>query len=139
MRPAKDLADHLCDLLPRLHRRARRLTGNSQEAEDMAQETFLRLWQLCCEGGSIDAPERYAMIILHNLARARWRKRQATEEFSDEMLEDMPRAPARIACVELRAAIDRLPAPQAALMRLVIEGETSPAALPEARGPSPPR
>ena len=79
--------DEISDLLPKLLRRARRLARTRDEAEDMAQETALRLWQVLREDSSVLAPERYAMIMLHNLARQRWRSRRVTEEVTDDMLQ----------------------------------------------------
>lgn len=38
--------------LPALRAKCRRILGHSQEAEDVANETFLRLWQLQTEGGA---------------------------------------------------------------------------------------
>ncbi len=119
----------LCDLMPKLRRRARRLARSTDEAEDMAQEAMLRLLQQMQRDGKIEMPERYAMTLLHNLARYRWRSRQVTEELTEDMACAPPLAPARIACAELQAAIDRLPEDQAALMRLVMLGETSPRVL----------
>ena len=119
----------LSALMPKLMRRARRLTRSPADAEDMAQETALRLWQLLEENAGVEAPERYAMAMLHNLARQSWRRRRVSEELTEEMLQASPLAPARIACAELRAAIDRLPAEQAQLMRMVMAGETSPQVL----------
>lgn len=116
-------------LLPKLERRARRLARSKDEAEDMAQETALRLCQVLAGKEKIATPERYAMVMLHNIARQRWRGKRQTEELSDEMLQAAPLAPARIACAELQAAIERLPGDQAALMRLVMCGETSPKVL----------
>lgn len=116
-------------LLPKLLRRARRLATSADEAEDMAQETVLRLWQVRTGPAGIERPEHYAMTLLHNLARARWRSRRVTEELTDDMALTVPSAPSRIACAELLAAIERLPCDQAALMRLVLAGETSPQVL----------
>ena len=121
--------DEISELLPKLLRRAKRLARTRDEAEDMAQDCVLRLWQVLRQEGDVAAPERYAMIMLHNLARQRWRSRRVTEELTEEMMQAAPLAPARIACAELQAAIDRLPADQAALMRLVMAGETSPQVL----------
>ncbi len=118
--------DPLAALLPKLMRRAGRLTASRSDAEDLTQETALRLWKLLRGPQEIEEPERYAMTMLHNLARERWRRRRETEELSDEMMQEEPLAPARIACAELQAAIERLPADQAELMRLVMAGETSP-------------
>ncbi|MEP5730252.1 MAG: sigma-70 family RNA polymerase sigma factor [Sulfitobacter sp.] len=124
----------ICELFPSLLRRARRLARTPDDAEDMAQETALRLWQLMEESNNIEAPERYAMTMLHNLARQRWRNRRPMEELTDDMAQAAPMAPARIACAELQAAIERLPDDQAKLMRLVMMGETSPQVLAQRIG-----
>lgn len=119
----------LNDLLPKLRRRARRLARTAEEAEDMVQETALRIWQVMEGPDAIETPERYAMTTLHNLARQRWRQRKPTEELTDDMAQDAPLAPARLACADLRSAIARLPEDQAKLMKLVLSGETSPRVL----------
>ena len=116
-------------LMPRLRARARRLTRTAEEAEDIAQEVALKLWQMLSEDHDIRAPDRYAMIMLHNLARHRWRAARRTEELTEEMAVTEPAAPARLACAELRRAIACLPREQRALMHLVMAGETSPQAL----------
>ncbi|MGJ8625341.1 MAG: RNA polymerase sigma factor [Sulfitobacter sp.] len=126
-------ADPISPILPRLRARARRLCRTDEEAEDLAQETALRLWQALRGDSTIQEPDRYAMITLHNLARSQWRARRDTEELADDMAQTAPAAPARLACAELRAAIARLPADQAALMELVLAGESSPNVL-AARG-----
>lgn len=125
----EDTTDPIAALLPKLLRRARRLARNRADAEDMAQEVALRLWVLLRGADVIEAPERYAMTMLTNLARQRWRRRWMTEELKDDMAQAVPLAPARIACAELQAAIARLPADQAELIRLVMMGETSPKVL----------
>jgi len=116
-------------LMPRLRARARKLTRSAEEAEDLAQEVALKLWQLLAGDAEIAAPDRYAMIMLHNLARHRWRGTRQTEELTEEMAVTAPVAPARLACAELRAAIALLPRDQRACMELVLAGDTSPQAL----------
>lgn len=129
-----DPTEPIAALLPKLMARARRLARSRSDAEDMAQETVLRLWALLRGPQKIEDPERYAMMMMHNLARARWRGRRVTEELTDDMMQAPPLAPARIACAELQAAIERLPQNQARLMRLVMSGETSPQVLAERVG-----
>jgi DNA-directed RNA polymerase specialized sigma24 family protein len=60
---------NMTQLAQRLTRRARRLGAQPCDAEDMAQDALLRLIQRS-QRADVDAPERYAMIILHNIARA---------------------------------------------------------------------
>ena len=126
--------DPVSDLLPRLRARARRLCRTQDEAEDLAQETALRLWQAWHCKAHVKSPEKYAMITLHNLARSRWRSRHDTEELADDMAQTVPAAPARIACAELRAAIARLPEGQSQLMAQVLAGESSPQILAALHG-----
>jgi len=121
-------------LLPRLRRRARRLCRTEDDAQDLAQETALKLWQMLDNATRIENPDRYAMITLHNLARGRWRNRREEQELDDDMIQTAPAAPARIACAEVRAAIARLPKPQADVMTQVISGESSPQVIARGMG-----
>ncbi|UWR23780.1 RNA polymerase sigma factor [Sulfitobacter sp. S190] len=120
--------DHL---LPRLRKRARRLCGQASDAEDMAQEAALRLLQTL-EKRRIDRPEHYAMIILHNLARARWRAHVDLAELDEETASIPPNAEGVLFCQSLTAAIATLPPDQSALMQQVAAGETSPRVLADA-------
>ena len=126
--------DALLTLMPKIESRARRLAATREEADDMAQETALRLLQVLQGDTEIAAPEHYAMTLLHNLARQSWRGRRPMEELTEDMMQANPEAPARLACAELQKALSALPAPQAQLIRLVMGGETSPQALAELLG-----
>ena len=121
-------------LLPRLRKRARRLCRTRDEAEDLAQEVALKLWQVLNGPGGIDQPDRYAMIMLHNLARQRWRGRRETEQLADDMAQTPPAAPARLACAEARAAIARLPEAQVEVMKHLLAGELSPQTIAKQTG-----
>ncbi|MCX7566127.1 sigma-70 family RNA polymerase sigma factor [Sulfitobacter sp. F26169L] len=116
-------------LLLRLRRRAQRLGAQTGDAEDMAQETVLRLMQRM-RRTKVDAPEHYAMVILHNLARARWRALgvEMVELDEDDATID-PVADSRLALADLQRAISALPAGQAQIMQLVMQGEFSPASI----------
>jgi len=120
-------------LLPRLRRRARRLLRDPSEADDIVQDALIRLLQVN-RREKIKTPEPYAMIILQNLARQRWRARRDMQELEDDAAATLPTGTARLVCEEIAAAIDRLPPDQAALMRQVMRGETSPQVLAAAAG-----
>lgn len=121
-------------LMPRLRARARKLARSADDAEDLAQEVALKLWQLLAGDADIQAPDRYAMIMLHNLARHRWRGTRQTEELTEEMAVTAPLAPARLECADVLRAMETLPEDQADLLWRVARGETSPAHLAQATG-----
>ena len=118
----------LVSLIPMLSRRARRLSRNRAEAEDLVQDTLLSLCQRLKDGGTIDDLPAYAMRTLSNRARRGWR-RQITDELEDDHAVIQPDAMIRLDCEDTLAAIARLPPPQRQLMDLVVAGETSPRAL----------
>ncbi|MGC3936711.1 RNA polymerase sigma factor [Roseobacter sp. EG26] len=129
-----DIPPALNAVLPRLLARARRLADSPSDADDLVQETALKLWQSLRKGTEIEDLDRYAMTVLRNQARQRWRSDRPTDPLEEESAAVPPVAPARIACSELAAAVERLPDTQAALIHMIAGGETSPAALAERTG-----
>lgn len=69
------------------HRRlfsvAYRLAGNVQTAEDMVQETFLRLWTQRDKIGNPDNPEAYSVTVLRRLFYDRMRTARLPEVDKD--------------------------------------------------------
>lgn len=109
----------------KLHRRARRLGHQPCDAEDMAQEALLRLMQRMTRS-PVQTPEHYAMIILQNIARARWRARVELTELEEYTASTPPAGDSRLALEALRRAIACLPDDQAQIMQIVLQGEFSP-------------
>jgi len=109
----------------KLLRRAQRLGLQRSDAEDLAQEALLRLMQ-SMHRTEIETPEHYAMIILHNLARARWRARVELSALEEDTASTAPQGDIRLAVAELRRAITALPPDQARIMEMVVQGEHSP-------------
>lgn len=126
---AVEVPHPLAALHPDLIRLARRLAPNETEAQDLVQETLLRLWRRRAEVEAVEDLRAYARAALRNLFRQGLRR--APHLPLDEA--DGPSAPPEVfgtlALADLHCAIRRLPADQAALMALVAAGETSPAAL----------
>ncbi|MEQ6203770.1 RNA polymerase sigma factor [Sulfitobacter sp. HNIBRBA2951] len=115
-------------LTKKLRTRARRLGAGPTDAEDMVQETFLRLLQRMARS-PVSEPHHYAMIILHNIARRKWRTHKDTDELDENSATTQPVAEGRLAVDALHRAIHSLPADQAQIMALVLEGEQSPKAI----------
>ena len=129
-----DLPKALCDLRPALLRLARQLTGSREQAQDICQEVLLRLWSRLQNGQDIDNLQAYAMAAVRNQYRQHLRDALPEEALNDA---DEPVAPivfATLALHEIETVISQLPEPQARLIRLVAEGETSPLRLAEITG-----
>lgn len=125
--------DRLIPLIPMLTRRARRMTSAPQDAEDLVQNTLLKLCLCLRRADPVEDLPAYAMRILQNEAKRTWRRR-STEELEEDHACTDPDALRRLDCADTLAAIDALPGPQRRLMDLVVSGETSPRALAKMTG-----
>ena len=113
----------------RLFRYLDRLSGDPDLAADLAQDTFVRLYQ---RGASPDAPEAWLITVANNLfrnvhsTRSR-RARLLTAERARETLADPPASPAQASEAEetgrqVRLALDALPERERQLLLLRAEG-----------------
>jgi len=119
----------LAALIPVLNRAARRIADSPDEAHDLTQEVLLKLWQRLNHGEEITNLRGYALTALRNQMRQGLRERQDTKVLEEADLTTQPEVFNCLALSETRAMIEQLPAEQAHLMTLVLEGESSPAAL----------
>lgn len=119
-------ATQLEALLPDLLRLARYLLRDRTAAEDMVQDIVLRLWSRMTDPSEpvIDDLRAYAFSALRN--RLRDRRSSLPDAEIDESVPDPVAGstlPARLACADTLAALDKLPADQADLIRMrAIEG-----------------
>lgn len=123
----------LLPLMPKLLRRARRLSQSRAEAEDLLQDTLLQLCKRLSRDAEIEDLAAYAMQALNNRARQQGRGPR-TEEIEEDTVSVQPVVLNRLLCSEVLEAVARLPEPQRVLFELLIEGETSPAAMAERLG-----
>ncbi|MBF9032554.1 sigma-70 family RNA polymerase sigma factor [Rhodobacterales bacterium HKCCE3408] len=127
-----DTARTLEALLPDLRRVGRRLTRNWGDADDLVQDTLLRVWSRLTDPAAepVEDLRAYAFAVLRNRAL---RRPDPAEEAKDEPQSE-PDAENRLACAEALAALDSLPPDQAeALRRRAIAGESY-AEIAEATG-----
>jgi RNA polymerase sigma factor (sigma-70 family) len=50
--------------------------GSAELAEDLTQETLLRVWEHWESVSEMERPERWALRVAFNLAKSRWRRRR---------------------------------------------------------------
>lgn len=81
------------DVLPmkdKLFRLAMRITLNRQDAEDVVQETLIKIWNRREQWENIDAVEPWAMTIVRNVAIDTVRKRSIRHTVSIDSPDDDP-------------------------------------------------
>jgi RNA polymerase sigma factor (sigma-70 family) len=89
-----------------------RLLGNSQDAEDCLQETYVRA--LRSRSGQVRAPRPWLYAIATNTARSMLRRRRRREDRQVDLDEDLTADPGEDSSIaervaDVRAAVDRLP------------------------------
>ena len=123
------------DILPlknKLYRLALRITRNPAEAEDVVQETLLKVWNKRSEWSSLESVEAYCLRLTHNLAidKSRLSVTQSESLADDaEMIMDQSTPYDRLIETECLSLIDRiinaLPDKQRVIMQLRdIEGKS---------------
>ena len=111
-----------------LRRYARALVRNRDDAEDLVQETLVRILARTARPCRIDKLRAYLFATLHNACRDRERQRRnAGQPVSLDGEAEMPMVPARqlqwVELSQLVAAVHRLPADQRQVLLLVaVEG-----------------
>ena len=81
------------DVLPlkdKLFRLALRITSNREEAEDIVQDTLIKLWNQRDEWSAIQNIETYIMTICRNLALDAIDKKERQNISLNEMVHDQP-------------------------------------------------
>lgn len=111
----------------KLYRIAFRILQNESNAEDLVQDTFIKLWNKRDELDSIEKPESYAVIVLRNLCMDMLR--QSKEKSHIQYDFDIPEKESLVSQVEVHDKIDhltklmkKLPVQQQQIMALNCDG-----------------
>lgn len=81
------------DILPlknELYRLALRITLNPAEAEDIVQETMIKIWNRRDQWDEIESIEAFSLTICRNLALDKMRKIEGQNQSLDEAAHDAP-------------------------------------------------
>lgn len=114
------LQESIAELIPRLHRYARTLTGSRTRAEDLVQDTLERSWErrhLWQPGTDLRA---WLFTIMHNLHVNQVRRREPLTVEDDRLDAPVPpRQEEALALRDLQRAIEQLPCEYREVLLLV--------------------
>ena len=126
--PPGEIAQAISEHVAALRRYARALVRNRDDAEDLVQETLVRILARSSRPCRIDKLRAYLFATLHNACRDRERQRRtAGQPVSLDGETEMPVVPARqlqwVELTQLVRAVHRLPTDQRQILLLVaVEG-----------------
>ncbi len=117
------------DILPlknRLYRLALRIVRNPQEAEDIVQDTLMKVWNMRDSWGEIESMEAFSLTICRNLSLDQIKKKSSGNLSLDEIDADkldhcddpFKQLTAKDGVERIRAILDSLPEKQRTCMQL---------------------
>ena len=88
--------------------------GNTELAEDLTQETLLRVWKHWQSVSEMERPDRWALRVAFNLAKSRWRRRRIERAIDAARSAEEPLRVDPTEMIVVRAAVAMLPPRQRA-------------------------
>lgn len=127
--------DDVLPLKDKLYRLALRITLNNAEAEDVVQETLIKVWNRRSQWEEIESIEAFALTICRNLSLDKIKRMGNDHDSLDDSTHDSPdsssssnpeeQTMARDQVALVRQLIDRLPEKQRSVIQLRdIEGKS---------------
>lgn len=111
----QDVAAALCRRLqPAVFSALALYCGNAELAEDLTQETLLRVWKHWQSVSEMDHPDRWALRVAFNLAKSGWRRRRIERAIDASRSLEQTRRPDPTDVILVRAAVAMLPPRQRA-------------------------
>ena len=108
MMPASLFKQLLLPLYPRLQRVALRLLGNTEDAEDMVQEVYMKLWSKRDALPDVKEVEAYCVTMTKNMCIDRLRMAEVEKEDVDEVPTMLAATDDVEAQVERRDAVEQV-------------------------------
>ena len=127
--------DDVLPLKDKLYRLALRITLNNAEAEDVVQETLIKVWNRRSQWEEIESIEAFALTVCRNLSLDKIKRMGNDHDSLDDSAHDSPdsssssnpeeQTMARDQVALVRQLIDRLPEKQRSVIQLRdIEGKS---------------
>ncbi len=126
---AEQFKKRFINLYPKLFAVAMANIGNSDEAKDVMQSLYLKLWERRSDLGEVDNEISYCRAMLINICRDRWRSKSLEPEWTTEE-EDIPAECHTIFETDdikekIEQFIARLPDKQRRIMTMRMQGATT--------------
>ena len=115
----RELAAALCrKLQPSVFGALAFYCGSIELAEDLTQETLLRVWKHWASVSAMDRPDRWALRVAFNLAKSGWRRRRVERAVAQTRVARPAGAADAADALTVRAAVALLPERQRAAIVL---------------------
>ena len=126
---AEQFKERFIQIYPKLFAIAMANIGNSDDAKDVMQSLYMKLWEKRGELGTVENDMGYCRIMLINICRDRWRTKLLEPDWATEYEDVMYDAHSELETEDVRDKIERviacLPARQRCIMTMRMQGATT--------------
>lgn len=126
---AEQFKERFIQIYPKLFAIAMANIGNSDDAKDVMQSLYMKLWEKRGELGTVENDMGYCRIMLTNICRDRWRTKLLEPDWATEYEDVVYDAHSELETDDVRDKIERfiarLPERQRCIMTMRMQGATT--------------
>ena len=126
---AEQFKKRFIQIYPKLFAVALSKIGNREDAKDVMQSLYLKLWEKRDELGPVENDIGFCRVMLVNICRDRWRSKKLEPEWIKEDIDIEAEAGTTIEADDLKAHLEefiaRLPDRQRRIMTMRMQGATT--------------
>lgn len=126
---AEQFKERFIQIYPKLFAIAMANIGNSDDAKDVMQSLYMKLWEKRGELGTVENDMGYCRIMLINICRDRWRTKLLEPDWAADYEDVMYDAHSDVETDDVRDKIERfiacLPERQRCIMTMRMQGATT--------------
>lgn len=126
---AEQFKERFIQIYPKLFAIAMANIGNSDDAKDVMQSLYMKLWEKRGELGTVENDMGYCRIMLINICRDRWRTKLLEPDLAAEYEDVVYDSHSELETEDVRDKIERfiarLPERQRCIMTMRMQGATT--------------